>query len=209
MFERFIGRYAAGHSWQANGREVPDFAPRDVDGYKAFMSAFAGATFGSGLYRVHDAESTTEAKSSIRGMFPALAERLHPFAYDWLGRHFALDTGRTLGGVPQVMMLEPGTGEALEIPVDFIRFHNEELVDFAEPALAVDFFSQWRADAVAAGLDRSECVGYRVPLFLGGTDSVDNLERCDMAVYWSLCTQLLAAARSAEPGTRVTGLHGE
>lgn len=34
------------------------------------------------------------------------------------------------------MMLEPGTGEALVVPVPFSAFHDEELVDYTEEALA-------------------------------------------------------------------------
>jgi hypothetical protein len=41
-------------------------------------------------------------------------------------------------------MLEPGTGEVLEIPTTFMAFHEEELVDYQDAALAVEFFNQWR-----------------------------------------------------------------
>ncbi len=85
-------------------------------------------------------------------------------------------------------MLEPGTGEALEIPVGFELFHNEELVDYRNEALAAEFFVQWRSTHVGAGpLNAADCVGYKVPLFLGGADAVENLELTDFEVYWDFC----------------------
>jgi hypothetical protein len=37
----------------------------------------------------------------------------------------------------------------------------------------------------------TECIGYRVPLFLGGSDTVENLEKVDLDVYWHLHGQLI------------------
>ncbi len=78
------------------------------------------------------------------------------------------------------MMLEPGTGEALEIPTSFVAFHNEELVDYRDAALASEFFCRWSsAQLEKLPLDHSNCVGYRTPLFLGGSDTLDDLEVVD------------------------------
>jgi len=82
-------------------------------------------------------------------------------------------------------MFEPGTGEALEIPVPFSRFHDEELVDYTEEALARSFFYQWQRSGGPAPTV-SECVGYQRPLFLGGKDTVANLEISDLDVYWTI-----------------------
>jgi len=46
-------------------------------------------------------------------------------------------------------------------------------------------------------------VGYRVPLFLGGSDRTVNLERTDMSVYWTLAAQMREQSLGASPGTPV------
>jgi hypothetical protein len=51
-------------------------------------------------------------------------------------------------------------------------------------------------------------VGYRVPLFLGGTDTVENLERGDMDVYWSLTSQAAAQVAALPEGTPITSMSG-
>ena len=36
------------------------------------------------------------------------------------------------------------------------------------------------------------CVGYKVPLFLGGKDAISNYEETDMEVYWSISAQIIS-----------------
>jgi hypothetical protein len=130
---------------------------------------------------------------------------LTSFGYDWLGRQFATDTGRGAIDDPEVLMFEPGTGEALEIPVPFSRFHDEELVDYTEEALARSFFDQWRRSGGPAPT-ASECVGYQRPLFLGGKDTVANLEISDLDVYWTIMGQLRRQAKGLPEGTSISGV---
>lgn len=61
----------------------------DIVGYDTFSVEFAGATFGGGVYRVHDASSGAHALKMISEAFPEFVERVAPFGYDWLGRQFA------------------------------------------------------------------------------------------------------------------------
>jgi hypothetical protein len=96
--------------------------------------------------------------------------------------------------------MEPGTGQALEIPFGFESFH-ENLNDLREPALAATFFSRWAsANGGAIPLAHGACVGYKVPLFLGGQDTVDNLEVIDLEVYWSVCGQLRQGTKRLPSG---------
>ncbi|WP_326565906.1 T6SS immunity protein Tdi1 domain-containing protein [Amycolatopsis rhabdoformis] len=207
MFQRFRAEYAplrdaipAGSTWR-HERLV------GVDGYLDFASEFAGATFGGGLYRVHDHASGAQASTLIAEAFPEYATRVCPFGYDWLGRQFAVDSGRTVAGQPQVLLLEPGTGEALEVPLSFAVFHDKELVEYAEAALATGFFDSWSGEnGDSVPLRRDQCVGYRVPLFLGGQDVIENLEVSDLEVYWSICGQLRRRALNLPPGTVINGV---
>ena len=101
-----------------------------------FLLRYAGSSFNSGLYRVVGAETLQAIDAFVAEAFQSFSKRLSAFAYDWLGRIFAIDTFRFEGGQPAVLMLEPGTGKALEIPCNLLTFHENELVDFSENALA-------------------------------------------------------------------------
>jgi hypothetical protein len=89
-----------------------------------------------------------------------------------------------------ILMFEPGTGNALEIPTTFLSFHEEELIEFQDAALAVEFFNEWKKENNVP-LDHNKCVGYKVPLFLDVEDEISNLDISDMEVYWGVICQLV------------------
>lgn len=177
-----------------------------VDGFDEFAAKFSGATFAGGAYRVHDTYSAAKAAEYIQSAFPDFGGRVLPFSYDWLGRQFALDFARMQSGQPLVTMFEAGTGEALEIPAGLVEFHNVELIDYADAALALDFYVTWRASSGGPSLGRDECVGYKTPLFLGGVDATDNLEVTNMEVYWGVIGQICAQLRGAGPHPSIRGV---
>lgn len=198
MFDRFLAAFAVS---DGPGLVVPPL----VMTVGSWLDAAGGRTFEDGLYRVHTRTSARAADALVRAAFPEFAGRLACFGFDWLSRQFATDAGRGSDGNPEVMLFEPGTGEALEIPVPFSRFHDEELIDYTEEALARSFFNQWR-HAGGPVPEVTECVGYQRPLFLGGQDVVANLELSDLDVYWTILGQLRRQAKGLPGGTPITGV---
>ena len=163
MFGKFLASYRLSDSPSATSRPT-DPSADDVQGFADFMSRFAGATFEEGLYRVHTTASTAKANEIVREAFPAFSERIICFGFDWLGGEFSLDSARRERGEPLVLMFEPGTGEALEVDATFERFHEVELVEFSDAAVARGFFNEWAAkNAESLPLAFHDCVGYRVP----------------------------------------------
>ena len=159
-------------------------------------------TYLNGAYRVHRPDDVLHLTALAVSAFPDFAGRVECFGADWLGRQFATDQGRIVHGAPQVLMLEPGTGEALEIPVDRSAFHGRELIDEPDAVAAYSFFEEW----LEGGGSRpayNQCIGYKQPLFLGGTDDVTNLKIVDLDVYWTISAQLLAQVRGLPHGTKV------
>ena len=204
MFERFLDEFRVLPPEQVVGRAWREDRLLAVDGYSALAHRFAGCAFENGLYRLHDAASGPGALALISEVFPEFAPRARPFGYDWLGRQFAIDSDRHEAEQPLVLLLEPGTEEALEIPLTFGAFHDEELVDYRDAALASELFATWARDHDAElPLDRGDCVGYRVPLFLGGRDTVDNLEVIDLDVYWTTCAQLRSGTSQLPRGMSI------
>ncbi len=176
-----------------------DLAPKD-----AFIQRFNGSSFNSGLYRVVSTYATQgQAQAFIEEGFPDFAGRMEAISYDWLGRVFALDSGRLEEGLPAIMMFEPGTGEALEIPCNIVSFHESELVQYGNEALAQGFHEEW----LASGGPKPallQCIGYKNPLFLGGSDTLSNIELADLDVYWTLMGQLVRQTRHLPSGTKVS-----
>lgn len=163
---------------------------KSTPGFMELFNRCEGASFGNGLYRLHTLADIQKWNAMILEAFPAHAGQIECFGYDWLGRHFGLYVDREVGGEPQIIMFEPGSGDVFEIPCSFIEFHNDEIPEAHDACLASSYFSEW-LEQHPASLATSECVGYKQVLFLGGEDEVSNLEKGDMDVYWTICAQLL------------------
>ena len=173
-----------------------------VPGLREFLGSFGGASFRDALYRAIHAADLNEWKERICVGFPEFEGRITCFGYDWLGRTFALDSKRLEDGQPGVVMFEPGTGEALKIRSNIQTFHDVGLMEFGEAALAISFYDKWAASG-GAKPTYTQCVGYRKPLFLGGSDEVENLEISDLDVYWHIMGQLIRKTRGLPEGTVV------
>lgn len=196
LFQPFWSRFSLSPPGEATDPAWVDDRLGSVAGYGQLMAAAAGCSFNDGIYRLHSAETAATGQASAVAAFPSLEGRGAVFAFDWLGRQFAVDFARLSGDQPMVLMLEPGTGEALEIPATFVEFHNTELTEFADSSLASEFFATWAAGhADDLPLDHSDCVGYLVPLFLGGEDTIENLEVIDFNVYWAVLSDILQSGR--------------
>jgi hypothetical protein len=174
----------------------------DVPGFSELIVRFGGSSFGRGLYRVIRAADLEEWKARVSLGFPEFEGRIACFGYDWLGRTFAVDSQRQEQGRPGVVMFDPGAGEVLEIPSNIQTFHDGELIEHADAALAIDFHQRWLANGGTEPA-YAQCVGYRKPLFLGGADELENLELSDLDVYWHLLGQLIVKTKGLPQGTPV------
>ena len=52
-------------------------------------------------------------------------------------------------------------------------------------------------------LPATKCVGYELPLFVGGQDSLDNMEVSDWEVYWVVVGQLKLRTAGLPEGTPI------
>lgn len=194
--DEFLRKYTLDYPVHPPPLTVDVFGGDDVAG---FLGRFAGASFNSGIYRVHDSDDIEIWTSVVHACFPRLRGNTTCFAFDWLGRQFVT----VAGDAPRILMVDIDTGEVLEIPVGFREFHEIELVRFANDALAKDEFDIWLETQVSP-LGHSECVSYTVPLHMGGKDDLSNRERKDMRVHWELGAQILDQIEPLKVGQRIT-----
>lgn len=170
-----------------------------------FLSSYGSRFFNNGLYRTMNSEIFLLAQGFVADAFPNFAGQVTTFSYDWLGRIFAVDSRHHVAGYPGVFFFEPGTGEAFETPCNLRSLHENELPEFGDETLALEFYGQWLASGgPMPRLD--ECVGYKKPLFLGGTDTVQKLELCNLDVYWTLSAQIISQVRGLPPGTPIKSI---
>lgn len=210
MFSNFRNVYSNGKviiNSHVPLEKIPEILS-NCKGVQDFFESFSGKSFCDGLYRIHSISDIEIWNSRIELAYPSFSNRFCCFGYDWLGRQFSVDVQRLCNQEPLVLMFDPGTGEVLEIPVNFQEFHENELIDYAEECLAKNFFLDWRANSKSTLLC-NQCAGYKVPLFLGGSDEINNLEIIDLDVYWHITTELLRQVEDLPVGTNITQIELE
>lgn len=194
MFDKFAKFFNVENvlKLESNNIKLPISLPEDA---KEFLMKFGGDTFGGGLYRIHKLDQIEKWDEIVTEAYPEFKGRIHCFGYDWLGRQFALDKKRVKNDKTLILMFEPGTADVLEIPCDFEEFHECEIIEYHDACLASAFYKQWRENVYNRDIESNKCVGYKVPLFLGGNDDVSNLELSDIDVYWTICSALIREAK--------------
>lgn len=192
MFEKFSETFSPDTGFFP---DVGDFrASGGASDFDEFIRRFGGGSFRSGLYRVIRAQDLMEWKQRVVVGFPEFESRIVCFGFDWAGSVFAIDSGRLVSGEPGVIIFEPGTGQALNVPSNFRSFHDIGLSEFGEAALGIEFHQKWLASGGTMP-KYDQCVGYKKPLFFGGVDDIQNLEISDLSVYWHLMGQFIRKAR--------------
>ncbi|WP_095091392.1 T6SS immunity protein Tdi1 domain-containing protein [Mesorhizobium sophorae] len=172
-----------------------------IPGLNELLANFGGASFKRGLYRIIRAQDMPAWNARISLGFPEANGRITCFGYEWQGSAFAVDTQRLEEGQPGVLLFEPGTGEALEIPANIETFHDGLIIENADAALAASLYEEWLA-AGGAQPAYDQCIGYKKPLFLGGEDDISNQELSDLEVYWHIIGQVIAKIKGRPPGVR-------
>ncbi|GLY52830.1 T6SS immunity protein Tdi1 domain-containing protein [Lentzea sp. NBRC 102530] len=104
-----------------------------------------------------------------------------------------------------MLLLDPGAAQVLSLDGTIPDLLDEYALEDPATFLAQHLFTPWRA-AHPQREPLGSCVGYRRPLFLGGTDAVENLEVVDEEVYWSVHGQLWAKVKDLPDGTPVSGV---
>jgi hypothetical protein len=171
---------------------------RNVD---SIFEAVAGCTLDQGFYRFHTPVSGAHSDIACSKLIDGFRGKYHCFAVDWLGREVAVEILEepSLG---KVVVVDPGGGEYLDPSSRLSQWHG--MVAGEDDVLAYSFYQEWRQQNPSfTALRFDQAVGYKVPLFLGGDDTVANLEVIDRAVYFDICTQMSNEASKLPIGTSI------
>ena len=155
--------------------------PGEIGSLSEFLELTAGKSYLDGLYRFFGCDEISYWNDIVFSCFPSYRDAVTVMSYDWMGRIFAIKKA-----TGHVMLFEPGSGDVYDTEADAVRFHEELIAEYPDECLAAGLFRQWLGSADNAPISASDCVSYNIPLMRGGNDETDNLEVCDMDVYWEL-----------------------
>jgi len=210
----FLAAYSPDSGWEKNGpawgvEDTAKLLGSDVRSFTGFLSQFAAPSHGNGVLKFLSRISTPSlsewnSDKGWRSDWPQWRDRLIVFAYDWNGSQFGFDPARKANGELLVSILEPDSAELLQTPHSFAEFLAHSATDEADASLSLSFYQEWLergGETPKPGM----CAGSKVPLFLNGSDTVDNLSTQNLAVYVSLCGQMYTESRKYPPGTKFSG----
>lgn len=86
-------------------------------------------------------------------------------------------------------MCDAGSHEILEIPLGIKEFLNNEIPEYPNELFALDFYKEYISQG-GTSPSYNQCIGYKIPLFLGGSDDLSNIEQIDFDVFWTIMAQL-------------------
>lgn len=164
-----------------------------------FRNSFSGKEFADGVFKVFKKDDITKWNAATLEMFPDFKIDFILFGYDWLGRFYATNKLENI-----IYVFDPSTNEVLELEDRFSNFINETLTKNANDILAVKLYKKWLRKYAKPSY--TSCIGYKVPLFLGGKDNMSNYEESDMEVYWSISAQIISQIKNQADGTIIDSL---
>lgn len=182
----------------------------DLPLFTAFMAERARSPVGNGLLRFlmpHTQPSLIDwnGREGWRSDWPSAGPAI-AFASDWTGRLYLLAKGKQIrDGEPPVALLDPAAAEVEILDYTFGEFLGDAIAADWRNLLEADRLDQWRA---AGGMTPSpdQCVSPKVPLFLGGSAEIADLELMSLVVTVSLTGQLWDQVKDLPPGTPISGV---
>ncbi len=171
--------------------------------YLELLKRYEGASFNNGVYRIVRSQDISLWIDCIASIFPDFSKRILPFGYDWLGRFYCLDLERIDNSKPLVLLFSGFTNEVMEIPANIVGFHNSVLIDQSDAALETKSFLSFLNFSRATHLSTDHCIDMVVPLYMGGTYTVENMKLAELQISWEINAQLLNQLKTVSEGTRI------
>jgi hypothetical protein len=184
MFEKFLKFFGEN-----------DIIKTSENPYKSFITSFSGRQFGDGLLTVFFNGDLKKWHANVYNAFPITQGEFVLFGHDWLGNCLGIATDGPSKG--NVVIFEIGTAEILSTGCDFQTFLNNEIPNNGNASLSSIFYREW-LNKKGTSVKYGRCIGYKIPLFMGGKDDITNLEDSDMDVYWSIISQVMAQIGTEE-----------
>jgi hypothetical protein len=185
------------------------FPPLDdcssIKSEKELINHMAGRSWSRGLYRTLKIDSQQEWIDFIDLAFEGFKMRTLPFGCDWLGRLYCLDLAKVSNNRHLVLLVDPATFDTYSVPLGLLDFYNLVLGENHGNILNLEIFESKVLESNGQ-LKHDDCFGYRIPEFLGGEISIENLDRTNVKFYWELTKQIHDGLNKLPGGTKINGV---
>lgn len=167
--------------------------------YKELLLDCGGKSYDDGLYTIHTFKDSLKWTDLLSQYYGKFKDEIISFGHDWMGRQFCVPTQSN----ECILMFDPATQEDFFIDDNLLNFHNTILYNDKIEFLAQDLFEKALRHLKIVAIDYKKCIGFKIPLFLGGKEEISNYQICDLEVYWDFEYQLFHQVKNVPDGTKV------
>lgn len=185
-YDKFLTNYQLTQEIPGNLTTVRDAIAREG------LAQIKKGVYNKGLYTFISDEESKELLELVKRL--GYKKDLKVFAVDWIGKIFALDPEeKDKNGCETISCYDlSAPSSSFCTQVNFEIFHNVHAVNHRNELFDSNRFDEWSKSNQPPN-DGKTCVGYKVPLFLGGKDDFENMELTDRSVYLHLQAQLFSS----------------
>lgn len=160
-----------------------------------------GRSFNHGLIRFHSSTSRPRWAGIIKNHIRLSPSETLPLFFDWEGRNvfFHRESGRTY-------FVDPSTNEVDWVTQSIVELLEKICSNEGPDVLDEEDFEAARRHLGGPSLGFDECIGFVLPLFLGGSEEPSNREVTDMEVFWEINRQLTEQTNDLQVGTPIEGI---
>lgn len=154
--------------------------------FQQFVKREEGKLLLGGIFGIFLLSETRKWNEDVKEYF-GLNVDIEIFGYDWQGNCYGVKKAKD-----EVLLFEVGTCEILSLSCNTLNFMDDISNGICREYLAKSFFDEWneKMNPEHLTLQYGKCIGYKIPLFMGGKDDVSNLEYSDLEVYWCVLTEI-------------------
>lgn len=149
------------------------------------QARFGGMLILDGLYNIYDTDTCLKMTRLCLEFFGEFQGYILAIGQDWLGYLYCADFSRLIDGKPKIIVFDINTRDIMDTANSIEKFHTVLAIDEVESSFNLELYNQWKEHHKPIQKP-GRCVGYRIPLALGGSDDIENMEEADTEVYWSI-----------------------
>ena len=160
-----------------------------------------GRSFNHGLIRFHSSASRPRWTEIIKDHIRLSPSETLPLFFDWEGKNifYHRESGRTF-------FVDPSANDVDWLTQSIAELLDKVCSDEGPDILNEEDFEAARQHLGEPSLGFEECVGFVLPLFLGGSEEPSNREVADMEVYWEINRQLTEQTKDLRAGISIEGI---
>ena len=169
-----------------NSLVIADNTKTSTTNYKEIdelFSKYGGLSVDLGVFKIHTYSSSNKWTTIIADTFPDYKDKIIVFGFDWLGKQYARHISEEI-----VYMFDIATRQVFLLETNVETFFNVDLIEFANDTIQTEMFLEWNKEK--KHIKFNQIVGFKIPLFLGGKDTIDNYELIDAEVDWEINKQI-------------------